>query len=108
MKAGRLREQVTLQQEGTRTDDGFGGGGISHPDVATLHAAIVPLSGTELFEARQFTPSVSHRVEIRYYAGIKASWQVVYGARKFNIKSIIDIEERHREMHLMCEELPAP
>jgi SPP1 family predicted phage head-tail adaptor len=103
-----LRHEVTIQQPGTRVDDGYGGGSVVDSNVATVWAAIEPLTGNELFQAGQFNPSLSHRVRIRYYPGIRPSWKVKYGTRTFDIKSVADVDERHREVVLMCEELPAP
>jgi len=75
-------------------------------DVATIWASIEPLSGREFFAAQQVNAEVTTRIRTRYLAGIKSSMRVVYGSRIFDIQSIIDIEERHTEMHLMCKELP--
>lgn len=105
MRAGQLRHQVTLQQLGARVDDGTGGGSIPFNDVASVWAAIEPLTGRELLDAGQYDPSLTHRVRIRYYAGVRPSWRIKYATRLFDVKSIADLEERHREMDLMCEEL---
>lgn len=105
LRAGTLRHSVQLQQLGTRVDDGYAGGSIPFTDVATVWAAIEPLEGFEKLEAGQFDASLSHRIRIRYYPGVRPNWRVVYGTRVFDIKSIADLEERHREMELMCEEL---
>lgn len=48
---------------------------------------------------------LSVRIKTWYYPGITNSMRVVYGARIFNIKSVIDVKEQHKEMHLMCVEV---
>lgn len=108
LRAGLLRHEVVLQSLGARFDDGYGGGSISDTDVVTVWADVEPLQGVELFQAAQFNPSVNYRITIRYYPGIRPSWKVKYGTRVFDIKSVIDVDERHRKIELMCEELPAP
>lgn len=105
MRAGSLRHQVQLQSLGTRVDDGFGGGSIPDSDVATVWASIEPLTGQERLQAESFDARLSHRIRIRYYPGIHPSWKVKYGVRVFDIKSVADLDERHREVELMCEEL---
>lgn len=108
MRAGELRHQVTLQKLGTRVEDGYGGGSIPQTDVATVWAAIEPLTGNELLRATgQFESVIDTRIRIRYYPGVKPEWRVKYGTRVFDIKSVADLEERHREMELMCEEVIA-
>ncbi len=105
MRAGQLRHKVTLQSLGARVDDGYGGGTIRVSDVAEVWAAIEPLTGEERLEVGQFDASISHRIRIRYYAGIRPHWTIKYGTRVFDIKSVADKEERHREIELLCEEL---
>lgn len=107
MRAGRLRHLVTLQALGTRVDDGAAGGSIPFVSYATnIPAAVIPLQGSELFQRAQFEATLTHRIEIRYRSDVKPSDRVLYGTRVFDIKSPpIDLEERHRETHLMCEEL---
>lgn len=105
MQPGKLRHLVTLQQLGARVDDDMGGGSIPFTDVAQLWASIEPLSGRELLQAGQLDDRMTHRVRMRYYAGIRPSWRIAYESRVFDIKSIADKEERHIELELMCEEL---
>lgn len=105
MRAGQLRHKVTLQDLGARVDDGYGGGTIPVVDVAEVWASIEPLTGEERLAAGQFDTSITHRIRIRYYAGIRPSWQIAFGTRVFDIKSVADKFERHIEMELMCEEL---
>lgn len=111
MRAGQLRHRVTIQKLGTRIDDGTGGGSIPFTDVAEVYASIDPLSGNELLRAEQFEASLTHRIRTRYVAGVHPSYRVLYvdeyadSTRVFDIKQVIDPEERHRELELMCEEL---
>jgi SPP1 family predicted phage head-tail adaptor len=110
LRAGSLRHRVTLQSLGTRTDDGMGGGSILPVDEATLNASIEPLSGEERLEAGQLETALTHRIRTRFIPGVKPHWRVRYidryaGERVFDIDSVIDPEERHRELELMCTEL---
>ena len=104
MRAGRLRHRVAIEQEG-RAGDGGGGAAQSWTTFATISAAVVPLSGREAELAAQVGSVVSHRVEIRYRAGVTSKMRVKFGSRVLNIRAVLNIEERNRELHLMCEEL---
>ncbi len=108
MRAGQLRHQITIKGPGTRVDDGAGGGSIVEPVIASdVRARIETLSGSDLFEARQFAPRVTHKITMRYIAGIKPAMKVEYDGRVFNIQEPInDVEERHRELQLTVEEMP--
>lgn len=104
MKPGNLRHRVTIQQL-TRTDDGAGGYIETWTAVATVWADVYPLKGNERYEAQQVQANLSHRVTIRYRAGIVPSMRLQYGTRTLNIEAVIDPEERHRELVLMCSEV---
>lgn len=104
MEAGKLRHKVTLQSL-TTGQDSAGAATESWSNFATsIWASVEPLSGREYFQAQQVASETSIRVRIRYRAGIVPTMRVVYGSRKFEILAIIDPEERHREIQLMCSE----
>lgn len=104
MQAGKLRELVSVQTF-TRTPDGQGGFvSKAWTDFLVTHAAITPATSREAWAARQLEHNITHSVSMRYFAGILTEMRIKYGTRVFNIKSIIDIDERHREYKIMCEE----
>lgn len=103
IKAGALRHRVTLQSA-AETPDGGGGFTTAWSDVATVWAAIEPLKGTERLRAEQLENPVTHRVTIRHRAGVTAKMRVAFGARVFNIRAVINPEERNRRLELLCEE----
>jgi SPP1 family predicted phage head-tail adaptor len=102
--AGRYRHQVTLQRV-TETQSDTGAVTETWNPLATVRADIMPLDGTERFLAQAVTPVKTLNVAIRYYAGLTEKDRVLYGTRSLNILHILDVEERHREMVLLCEEV---
>lgn len=103
--ASRLKHQITIQQP-TRTSDGMGGFTQVWNTFATVRAAVEPLRGKEQFEHQQIQSSITHRIRIRYRSGITPKMRIQFeGTRYFHIHSVINIEERDREMQLMCEEV---
>ena len=106
MKAGALRHQVTIQRL-TITQGSAGEVIETWSDVATVYAAVEPLSGREYWQAQQVAAETSIRVRIRYRAGLETTMRVIHDDRTLEILSIVDPEERHRELQLMCRELKA-
>lgn len=74
-------------------------------DFANLYASISPSSGREFYAAQQINNRINTIFIIRFIQGIIPSMKVLYGTRAFNILSAPDIEERHKEIHLICEEV---
>lgn len=82
-------------------------GEVSAPSwtsVATRWARVEPLSGREAWQAQQVRPDVTHKVTLRYYEGLGPRHRLKAGSRVFNITSVIDTENRHREMVCVCVE----
>jgi SPP1 family predicted phage head-tail adaptor len=112
IRAGELRHVVVLQTE-DKVEDGYGGwqpnpppagDGSGWKDVATVHASIQPLSGQEALVARQLQDTVTHKVVMRYRAGVTAKHRLRFGTRLFNIREVRNIDERNWKLELRCEE----
>ncbi|MED4586668.1 phage head closure protein [Brevibacillus choshinensis] len=104
MRIGSLRHRITIQKF-DKIDDGGGGYVNDWVDVTTISASVSPLQGKERYEAQQIQSTLSHKIKMRYLAGILPTMRVLYGSRIFNIISVIDPSERHRELEFLCEEV---
>lgn len=109
MRAGDLRHQISLQAqvEGKEAPLPSGAPDLYWNDVTGLtdiRASIEPLSGRELYAAQQFNSEVTHSVVIRYRAGVNDRQRVKFGARYFTVHYVRNIEERNREIELLCSE----
>lgn len=103
MRAGDLRKRITIEQ---RSASQSASGEQSHAWtlVAVVSAAVEPMSGRELEKAQAVFAEVSHQVLIRWRPGITAKMRVSYDGRLFNIGAVIDENERHRQLTLLCVE----
>lgn len=104
MTAGRMRKRVTIQRL-ERTDDGYGGIVETWVDVATVWAAVEPLTGRERYEAQQVQSDLSHKVTMRYRPGIMPQMRLVLKDRPLDIVAVINVEERNRWLELLCREV---
>jgi SPP1 family predicted phage head-tail adaptor len=106
MRAGKLRHRVTLQSltAGSPQQTASGQPDESWADEATIWASVEPLRGRELFAAQEHHSRVEVRIRLRYRAGITAAMRVSFDGRYYNIVAVLDREERHRELELMCEQ----
>lgn len=105
---GKMRHRITIQ-EFSGTADGFGDplqrDDAEWTDVATLWAAIDPVSGKEFYAVEQSQSEVTHKIRCRYRTGLTTAMRIKYGSRKFKIISIINWEERGESLLIMCKEL---
>lgn len=104
--AGKLRHRVALQELRAGSPDVSGSGmpDESWTTVATLDASAEPLSGRELFAAQEHHSEVTTRFRIRYRSGVTAKMRLSFSGRLYDIRYVINVEERNREMLLLCTE----
>lgn len=106
MRAGKLRHRVTIQSASeTQPDSNMGQPVESWSDFATVWAHVEPLHGRERMVAQERTAELDTRITIRYLSGVLAKMRVIYGSHTYDILAVINLDERDREMQLMCKEV---
>ena len=100
---GDLRHRVTVQQV-ARVGDGGGGASESWNAVATVWAAVLPLGGREELDGDVLSGALSHEIWMRHRDDVAADMRIVMASRIFEIRSVINVEERGRWLRLVCDE----
>lgn len=99
-------QRVTFQRRGSgQSTTGQPNGAFTN--VMTTWAAIEPVSGREYFNASGERAEVTHKIDVQAcseLADLKPKDRAVYGSRIFNIKSVLNDQERGRKLLLMCTE----
>lgn len=103
MRLGPLRHRVTFQSRKTARDE-YGQPVEGWDTVTTLWASIDPISGRELLTAQQVQTEVTHRIRCRYWTGLETSQRIVFGARYFDIKSLINTREIGASLEILATE----
>ena len=107
MRAGELRHKITFQQL-TVANDTWGKSVPTWTDQVTTRAAIWPMKSVERIESMKLDNEVTHKIRIRYRTGITAKMRVKFvkdnSTRYFNIRSIINADERNIYLELMATE----
>lgn len=107
MEAGKLNRRISIQRYSTTLDSGGipVGTWMDVLGASSVPASLEPLKGKEYFQAAAVSEQNTIPVTIRYRAGITSALRILYGTRILNIRSVVDIEERHVKLVLMCEEV---
>lgn len=103
MKAGELCHFVTIVQP-TSAQDSFGAG-QTYINFWTGWVKIEVLAGQELLSAQQLAATVDHKVTMRYVSGIVRKMRLQFNSRTFYIEAVLNLEEKDRELHLLCREI---
>ena len=100
MEAGKLRQHVILQQS-VAESNAIGEEIYTWADVATVWAAVEPATGSWYYAGQQAESKVDGRVRIRYRSDILPTWRIKFGDRYLSIVSILNPQERNKELILM-------
>lgn len=107
IKAGKYNKVITVQKrdyDKERKNNTYGNSRPIWKNVATVRASVEPLQGREYFSGPFQIGENIIRIRIRYLEGITRKMRIRYGNRLFDIYSVIDGMESHRELQLMCKE----
>jgi SPP1 family predicted phage head-tail adaptor len=110
MRAGRLRQRVVIQYK-VVTQNEFGEEVITWTDYLTAWAAVEPLRGREFAEQAMAGAEITTRIVLRWPRALqlRPEMRAVHEGRLYDIQSIVRVDERHREIQLLCREvIPAP
>ncbi len=101
---GKLRHRVTIEKP-TYADDGQGGSATTWTTFAgPIWGTVEPKASKERFFAEQIQNQVTHKVQIRYLAGVTQEMRVNFQGRFLSIKGVYAVDERHFWMVLECIE----
>lgn len=75
--------------------------------VATVWAAVEPLTGREFLEGRALDAELSTRIRVRYRTGVvmHPEMRVVWGSHTYDVAAVIEKKSEHREIWLMAQEV---
>lgn len=104
MQVGKLRHRVEIQRLTQGAYDSLGEAVTTWETVATVWASVSPLTGKAFMGAKQAQSHVSHLVRMRFRGDIAPEMRVLHAGRWLHIDAVLNVEERNRELHLMCVE----
>ena len=112
MRAGRMNRRAVLQSPNpTRGADGSLIDGWT--TVATVWAALEPVSGRDLVDNGRVATEITHKMIIRYRSDPRDTWRVQITenaaaplTRSFKVSAITNPRDGRQELNLLLKELP--
>jgi SPP1 family predicted phage head-tail adaptor len=103
MRSGDLKHRIELQTP-SKSQNSFGEWIETFATVATVWAAIIPLTGSKYLAAKQANSDVSGTVYIRYRSDIVPTMRLKYGNRILKIVSVIITKEKKNQIEILYKE----
>ncbi len=100
MRAGRMREQIVIQSV-SEARTSTGAIDPTWSTFATVRCAVKPLVGREYFAAQAVNTANQVEFRIRYLSGVTTKMRISHDSKIYDIQSVIDIRDIHRELVLM-------
>jgi len=104
MRAGRMRHAVCIETP-VEVPNEFGEPVKQWKQLGQVWAGIEPLKGNEKFSAMQVQSDVDSRIVMRWTDCVDKMTtkdRIVFGKKIYDIKDILNIDERNREVHIMA------
>jgi SPP1 family predicted phage head-tail adaptor len=105
MRAGTLKDRLTLQRFAANTDATWG----TTPGWAGTDgfwADVEPLGGSERTDNAGVQTTISHRIRCRYRDDVTSKDRLLYRGRVLEIVSVIDADGARRELLIEAREHP--
>lgn len=108
MDSGQYDVRLRIEQSAEVRSTDYNAAQETWMELITVRASVKPLSGRELWWARQVQAQVTHRIRTHYLLGIKEKMRGVVtsiaGDRVFNFLSVTDVDEKHVELEILAIE----
>lgn len=101
---GAHRLRLTFEVPVDMPDD-VGGVTRSHAASGAVWASLTALTGSEHWLAGRVEQAITHRLELRWRAGINAGGRFVRADRIFDVKAVIDPDGSRRRLVCLVEEV---
>lgn len=110
--AGDLRHKIIIRRPYTATTPGVQRNALGEIEpgqhhVVSTRAKIMPVSAREIINAASAEMTITHKVTIRYKAQVAtltSGTTIEHQRRIFHVSSIIDPENAHEELIMLCTE----
>lgn len=112
MRAGKLRHRLLIEVKsaGSPQRSTTGASAMEFTELCTVWGSIEPLSGRRLETAQATWPEATVEVRIRYRSEVLDAdtaaqpMRIFFGGRYYPIGKVLNIEERNRELRLLCKQ----
>jgi SPP1 family predicted phage head-tail adaptor len=101
---GAMRRRLLLERP-VGVPDGSGGETRSHERVAAVWARVEWLSGEERWRAGRPEQALSHRISMRWRAGVDAGQRLRDATQIFDIRAVADPDGGRRRLVCLAEEV---
>jgi len=102
--AGKKNRKIAIQTK-TLTADSDGYKAETWATTYTVYAWVQNMTGREFFSAQKLNAEMQTLFIIGYISGITTANKVLYDSASYDILSVVDVGEAHRELHIAAKKV---
>jgi SPP1 family predicted phage head-tail adaptor len=104
MNGRELDQRITIQVA-ARSQDSIGNEILTWQPWQTVWASVQTSGGTETFYSAQVLAEATHKIKMRYLAGVVAAMRIIWKGRTLEITHVDSSRQRQGELYLICQEV---
>lgn len=105
MRAGTLKDRITLQRWAAANDPSWGPA-AGWAEIGDAWADVTPVSGTERRDGQGVQETISHQIRMRYRTDLTTKDRIIYRGRTLDIVFVVDVDGARRELLIGAREHP--
>lgn len=102
MRSGSQRHQITIQTP-VKTKSATGAVVVTWTTFVSLWASIETLRSYERQSANASWPGSDTKISFRWIDGVLPTMRILYNGKVYSILGINNVDERNRELELLCQ-----
>ncbi|HEV2294090.1 MAG TPA: phage head closure protein [Tepidisphaeraceae bacterium] len=106
IRAGKLNQRITFQRSTRVVEDETWGPRTEWQDFASCWAEVTPAQAPEAVKDGAVQSATGFTIRTRYMASITPAHRIQYRGRTLDIVSLIDVDNRRRELEIVAKEHP--
>lgn len=103
LDAGRFNRQLTIENQ-VEVSDGLGGYTKTYEANDAVWAHVCPIGSVIKSEADNQFSEITHKILMRFRAGITTTTRFITGTRRFDVETVRDPDESRRYLECLVVE----
>ncbi len=101
---GSYRNRIIFKKRNNEAN-GMGGFIVTWSEVCTIWGSFIQINAKESFYYKQIYPTAEFKIQCRYRPDLNSNMRIFYNNKYYDITGVIDKDNLHKELTILCEEL---
>lgn len=100
MRAGTLRDKITIQTSDTSAGLKWDALGAQWADLCSVWASVKPVTAREQLRAGGIDSETNYVIRLRYRPDVNDQCRILFRGQVLNVVGVVDVDGRRRELEI--------